>query len=78
MPKEKESQVATTDKKGYLDKLQEKVTSRKLLIMVVATLLVSCGKVDGDHWSAIALAYIGIEGAADIATRWKHGNISSK
>jgi hypothetical protein len=78
MPKNESRVATTTDKKGYLDKLQEKVTSRKLLIMVVATLLVSCGKVDGDHWSAIALAYIGIEGAADIATRWKHGNINSK
>jgi len=27
-----------------------------------------------DEWVAVALAYIGIEGLADIATRWKHGN----
>ncbi len=74
MPKEKESQtVATVDKKGYLDKLQEKVTSRKLLIMIVATVLVFGGKIDGDQWAAISLAYIGVEGLADIATRWKHG-----
>jgi hypothetical protein len=24
-------------------------------------------------WVAISLAYIGIEGLADIATRWRHG-----
>ena len=28
-------------------------------------------------WVAISLAYIGIEGLADIAGRWKHGSYGS-
>lgn len=76
MEDESNQAVATSDKKGYLDKLQEKVTSRKLLIMMLATVLVCSGKIDGDQWAAISLAYIGVEGLADIATRWKHGGTS--
>ncbi len=61
------------DKKGYLDTVQEKLTSRKLLIMIVSTMLVGFGKISGDEWTAIALGYVGVEGLADIATRWKSG-----
>jgi len=61
------------DKKGYLDIVQQKLTSRKLLIMIVSTILVGVGKINGDEWTAIALGYVGVEGLADIATRWKFG-----
>ena len=74
----KKTVATTVDKKGYLDLVQEKITSRKLLVMIVATVLVFKGTISGDEWTAISLAYVGIEGLADIATRWKHGNITSK
>jgi hypothetical protein len=61
------------DKKGYLDIVQQKLTSRKLLIMIVSTILIGFGKISGDEWTAIALGYVGVEGLADIATRWKFG-----
>ena len=62
-----------TDKNGRLDKFLAKWTSRKLLVLAVATSFVPFAVITGDQWTAIALGYIGIEGVADIAARWKHG-----
>jgi hypothetical protein len=35
-------------------------------------------KIDGEQWLAIALAYIGSQGIADIATAWKTGKLLKK
>ena len=45
-----------------LDRLLSKLVSRKLMVWLQS----------GD-WVAISLAYIGIQGLADIAREWKHG-----
>ena len=59
-----------------LDKLMTKLISRKLMVWLTATVLMLTETVplQSSDWVAISLAYIGIEGLADIATRWKHGN----
>ena len=52
-----------------------KLLSRKLMVWMTATvfmLLPTTPLVSAD-WVAISLAYIGLEGLADIATRWRHG-----
>ena len=49
-----------------LDKTLSKIMSRKLMVWATATLA-------SEDWVAISLAYIGLEGLADIATRWRHG-----
>jgi len=61
------------NKSGRIDQFLAKWTSRKLLVLAVATGFVPFAIITGDQWTALALGYIGIEGVADIATRWKHG-----
>ena len=59
--------------KAIIDKTLAKVVSRKFTVFALSTFFLYLGMVDGDQWTAISLGYIGIEGIADIATRWKHG-----
>lgn len=58
---------------GLMDKALEKLFSRKLLTWMTTTGLLIAGKLDGEQWVAISLAYIGVQGLADIATSWKSG-----
>ena len=57
-----------------LDQGLTKLLSRKLMVWATATylMLFTSSLASGD-WVAISLAYIGIEGLADIASRWRHG-----
>ena len=59
--------------KGIIDKRLEKYLSRKLLVWLTTTGLLLADKVTNEQWVAIALAYVGIQGFADIAIRWKSG-----
>jgi len=54
-----------------IDKGISKLVSRKLLVWLTTTYLLLADKVSGDQWVAIALAYIGSQGLADIAAKWK-------
>ncbi len=58
-----------------LDKFLTKLVSRKLMVWLTATglMLTETIPLQSSDWVAISLAYIGIEGLADIATRWRHG-----
>ena len=58
---------------GLIDRALEKLFSRKLLTWMVTTGLLIANKLDGEQWVAISLAYIGVQGLADIATAWKSG-----
>jgi len=64
--------------KAFADKYLEKFMSRKLLVWVSTTVLLVVDKLDGEQWVAIALAYIGSQGIADIATAWKSGQLLKK
>jgi len=57
--------------KRIIDNFLEKYMSRKLLVWVTSTGLLLADKVDGEQWVAIALVYIGLQGAVDIAAKWK-------
>ncbi len=57
-----------------LDQLLGKWASRKLIVWGTATLFLGMGTLASDDWVAVSLAYIGLQGAADIASRWKHGS----
>jgi hypothetical protein len=59
--------------KAIIDKRLEKYLSRKLLVWLTTTGLLLADKVNSEQWVAIALAYVGIQGFADIAVRWKSG-----
>ena len=58
-----------------LDKLLTKLVSRKLMVWLTATglMLPETLPLQSGDWVAISLAYIGIQGLADIAREWKHG-----
>jgi hypothetical protein len=58
-----------------LDKTLNKLMSRKLMVWLTATsfMLMEVVPLTSEDWVAISLAYIGLEGLADIATRWRHG-----
>lgn len=56
---------------GVVDLITEKVLSRKLLVWIVSTVLLAKGMITPDEWSGITLGYIGLEGVADIVTKYK-------
>ncbi len=60
--------------RGVLDIVTEKAISRKLLVWLVSTVMLGLGKLTPDEWTAISLGYVGIEGIADIAIKWKGAN----
>lgn len=57
--------------KSFFDKYTERFISRKFLVFILATIGVACGLLTEDNWTSIAIAYVGLEGFADLATRWK-------
>lgn len=58
-----------------LDQALNKLISRKLMVWLTATglMLTETLPLQSGDWVAISLAYIGIQGLADIAAQWKHG-----
>ena len=59
--------------KQVLDKMVLKLMSRKLMVWLTATGLLAYSDLTSSDWVAISLVYIGSEGLADIASRWKNG-----
>lgn len=57
--------------KAFFDKYTEKFISRKFLVFILATIGVAAGFITEDNWTAIAIAYVGMEGFSDLAIRWK-------
>lgn len=55
----------------WLDSRMSKFISRKLLVFSISTVLLALGKLDADNWTTLAVAYVGVEGFADIAIRMK-------
>ena len=51
--------------------MSEKVISRKLFVWVVASVMLFSDKLQSEDWVAVSLAYIGIQGAADLAAKWR-------
>jgi len=66
-----ETEKAEKEGVGLIDVLSEKVLSRKLLVWIVATVFLGFGKITPDEWMGISLGYIGIQGVADLAAKWK-------
>jgi len=60
-------------KKGILDRITEKIISRKFLVFGTATSLMIWSDLTSDTWGMIAIVYIGSQGVIDAALAWKHG-----
>jgi hypothetical protein len=56
-----------------LDSILGKWASRKLIVWGTATVFLAVGSLTSGDWVAVSLAYIGLQGAADIAATWRHG-----
>jgi|TARA_R110000824_G_scaffold372076_1_gene561918 hypothetical protein len=54
-----------------LDAWVAKLVSRKLLVWATSTGFLVADLITSEQWVAVALAYVGVEGFADIAIRWK-------
>lgn len=55
----------------WIDTLLTKLSSRKLLVFLVATVLLCCGILSSELWVTVAGTYIGTEGLVDVVTRYK-------
>ena len=60
--------------KPLVDGIVGRLLSRKLMVWMTATYFMLVGEaLTSSDWVAISLAYIGMQGVADIAATWKHG-----
>ena len=60
--------------KPFVDGVIGRLLSRKLMVWMTATYFMLVGEaLTSSDWAAISLAYIGMQGVADIAATWKHG-----
>ena len=57
--------------KQLLDRNLDKFVSRKLLVWLTATGFLCTGYITNEQWVVLALAYVGVQGFADIAVKWK-------
>ena len=60
--------------KALLDRVTEKVISRKFLAWLTATGLAAYGLLESSDWVAVTIMYIGSQALVDLAVQWKHGN----
>ena len=63
-----------TSKSGALDKVFGKVASRKLMVWMTATALMSVSALESEHWVWISIVYLGGQSAIDIFERIKGYN----
>ena len=69
--KEEVSKYEIEDRVGKLDIVLQKILSRKLLVFLTSLIFFSIGRLNGDQYILICVAYIGSEGIADIVSRVK-------
>ena len=67
----KEEMKEKNNDRGFLDILAEKAVSRKLLVWIISSIFLCFGKITSDEWAAISIGYVGMEGFADLAVKWK-------
>lgn len=70
MSDEKEA-LEKIKKIGILDKITERIVSRKFLVWIVATVALFVGPLESQHFVAISLVFLGVQGLADIAATWR-------
>lgn len=71
--KEAKEELKQAEKEGVglIDVLSEKVLSRKLLVWITASVFLGFGKITPEEWMGISLGYIGVQGVADLAAKWR-------
>ena len=66
-----------TKEYGILDIFLSKISSRKLLIAFISTVLVIYGKISGDNWEKVIMVYLISQSAADYAIKRYFGGDDS-
>ena len=56
-------------RKEFIDRIQSKWISRKLLVFIVGSVALFSGKVESNDWVIISSIYISLEGATTIVER---------
>ena len=56
-------------KQEFIDKVQSKWISRKLLVFIIASVALFTGNVQSSDWVIISSIYISLEGATSIVER---------
>jgi hypothetical protein len=69
---EEKTNLEKADKKGIIDRLLERVTSRKLLVWATATTGLFLNVVPADQWVALCLAYIGSQAVIDAVVAYRN------
>jgi len=64
----------TADAPGLVDVFLSKMTSRKLIVFIVATICFFIGKLDAEHWMYVSICYIGAQTLADMIYTMKGNN----
>mgnify|MGYP003132925674 CR=1 FL=1 len=65
--------VQAIKEKTSIDRILEKIISRKLLVFGTATTLMSCGQLDPETWGLIAVVYVGGQSVVDAVKTYKFG-----
>ena len=68
-----EAKPVQNQKSSRLDTIMEKLISRKLLVFLTATGLMSNSLLDSETWGMIAIVYIGSQAAVDAMKIFRHG-----
>jgi hypothetical protein len=58
---------------SLLDKLLKKAISRKLLVFLTATGLMTFSDLDSETWGLVAIVYIGGQSVVDMMKAYRHG-----
>jgi hypothetical protein len=81
-PPELKESVATEDKlvteetrRGLLDFTLEKLISRKLLVVILATIFLCTKLVNENTWLIIIVVYLSFQGVVDSIVRFKGGSL---
>lgn len=64
-------------KQEFIDKVQSKWISRKLLVFMIASVALFTGNVQSSDWVIISSIYISLEGATSIVERILKAKIGS-
>jgi hypothetical protein len=59
--------------RSLLDRLLQKAISRKLLVFLTATGLMTFSTLDSETWGLIAVVYIGGQSVVDMMKAYRHG-----
>jgi hypothetical protein len=65
--------AACGKKPSLLDRILQRAISRKLLVFLTATGLMTYSTLDSETWGLIAIVYIGGQSVVDMMTAYRHG-----